>query len=154
MNQSLLLLSSGSGAILRRKYLRTTHAIRPITKTPTMTPAAMAPLRAALPFEPPLPLEPPLPCVLVVFDGLRPNGQKSPPLGGSTQVRESPSLILTKFDEIDINDVVLESIMNLAGLGTVSDAEQFGPRAPMNDELPTKLFLCTLKFVAEVIAIP
>ena len=28
------------------------------------------------------------------LDGLRPNGQKSPPLGGSTQVNEEPSLIV------------------------------------------------------------
>ena len=128
-----------------------------------MTPPAMAPLRAALlglplPFE--LPLPPGLPGVLaaegelLVFDGLRPNGQKSPPLGGSTQVRESPSTIFTKFDEIDIADVVLASIMNLAGLGTVSVLEQFGPRAPMNDVLPKKLFLCTVKLTAEVMATP
>ena len=127
-----------------------------------MTPPAMAPLRAASPFVPGVPVEfeglPPLVLgvlgVLVEFEGLRPNGQKSPPLGGSTQVRESPSAILTKFDEIDIDVVVLASIMNGAGLGTESDAEQFGPRAPMNDELPKKLLLCTVKFVAEVMAIP
>ena len=114
-----------------------------------MTPPAMAPLRAASLIEPGA-----LPVVPVVFDGLRPNGQKSPPLGGSTQVRPSPSPILTKFDEIDIDDVVLAWITNGAGSGTESDAEQFGPRAPMNDELPKKLFPCTVKFVAEVMAIP
>ena len=91
-----------------------------------MTPPAMPPLRAG---PPPLVL----PGVLVVFDGLRPNGQKSPPLGGSTQVRESPSGILTKFGEIDIDDVVLASVMNGEGVGTESDVEQFGPRAPMNE---------------------
>ena len=112
-----------------------------------MTPPAMAPLRAGSPRVPVL-------GVIVVFDGLRPNGQKSPPLGGSTQVRESPSPILTKFDEIDINVVVLASVINGAGLGTESDSEQFGPRAPMNDELPKKLFPCTVKFVAEVMTIP
>ena len=89
-----------------------------------MTPPAMAPLRAASLVEL---------GVLVVFDGLRPNGQKSPPLGGSTQVRPSPSPISTKFDEIDIDDVVLAWVMNAAGSGTMSDAEQFGPRAPMNE---------------------
>lgn len=78
--------------------------------------------------------------LLVKFDGLKPTGQKSPPLGGSTQVRASPSLILTKFDEIDIFDVVLASVMNWLAGGTESDAEQFGPRAPMNVELPKKLF--------------
>lgn len=92
--------------------------------------------------------------MLVEFDGLTPKGQKSPPFGGSTQVRESPSLIPTKFDEMDIDDVVLAWIMNGPGVGTVSDAEQFGPRAPMNDVLPKKLFDCTVKFVAEVMAIP
>jgi len=73
---------------------------------PRTIPPKMAPLRP-----------PPLEAgggVLVEFDrldrldsvdGLRPTGQKSPPLGGSTQVRVLPSLILTKFDEIDIDDV-------------------------------------------------
>ena len=115
-----------------------------------MIPPAMAPLRTEE-LPPPPPLEP---GVLVVFDGLRPNGQKSPPLGGSTQVKESPSPIFTKFDEIDIDEVVLASIMNCAGLGTESDVEQFGPRAPMNDEFPKKLLACTVKFDAEVMAIP
>jgi hypothetical protein len=147
-----------AGTCLRRIHLRMSHAARPQKRRPRMTPPAMAPLRAALPlFE--------LPgvdagvgvlvvFVLVVFDGLRPCGQKSPPLGGSTHVRESPSTISTKFDEIDIDDVVLVSIMNSAGLGTVSTVEQLGPRAPINDLLPKKLFLCTVKLTAEVMAIP
>ena len=126
------------------------HAVRPHIRTAAMTPPAMAPMRAALLLE--LPLE--LPGELVVFDGLRPNGQKSPPLGGSTQVRESPSGILTKFDEIDIDDVVLSSVTNSAGLRTGFDVGQLGPREPMNDELPKRLFLCTVKFVAEAMAIP
>jgi len=88
------------------------------------------------------------------LDGLRPNGQKSPPVGGTTQVKELPSLILTKFDEIDIDVVVLASVMNGAGLGIEFDCRQLGPRAPMNDELPKKLFPWTVKFAAEVIAIP
>ena len=113
-----------------------------------MTPAIMPPLRAALL------LEPDVSGVLVEFEGLRPNGQKSPPLGGSTQVRASPSPILTKSDEIVIDVVVLASVMNGPGLGTESDTEQFGPRAPMNDELPIKLFFSTVKFAAEVMAIP
>jgi hypothetical protein len=75
-------------------------------------------------------------------------------LGGSTQFRELPSLILTKFDEIDIDVVVLTSVTNGAGLMTVFVVGQLGPRAPMNDELPKKLFPCTVKFVAEVMAIP
>ena len=88
-----------------------------------------------------------------MFDGLRPSGQKSPPLGGRTQVRESPSLILMKsVRTIDL--VVLASVINAAGLGTFSDSEQFGPRAPMNDSLPKKLFPSTVKFWAEVMAIP
>ena len=110
-----------------------------------MTPPAMAPLRAGLPL---------VPGVLVEFEGLRPNGQKSPPLGGRTQVRESPSPILTKFDEIDIDVVVLTSVINGAGLGKESNSGQLGPRAPMNDQFPKKLFPCTVKFVAEVMAIP
>jgi len=113
-----------------------------------MTPTAMAALRIEEP------VSPPAEGVLVVFDGLRPTGQKSPPLGGSTQVRESPSLILTKSDRTGIDVVVLVSITNGPGLGTVSDSEQFGPRAPMNDALPKKLFPCTVKFSAEVMAIP
>ena len=61
---------------------------------------------------------------------------------------------MTKFDEIDIDVVVLASVMKAAGLGTKSDSEQFGPRAPMNDEFPKKLFPCTVKFSAEEMAIP
>ena len=141
---------------MRRICLRMSHVARPHKRRARMTPPAMAPLRAELLVPPTGVLLPGvlLPGVLVVFDGLRPNGQKSPPLGGSTQVRAFPSPILTKFDEIDIDDVVLAWVMNAAGLGTLSDSEQFGPRAPMNDQLPKKLFPCTVKFVAEVIAIP
>ena len=135
------------------------HAATPHTRRAQMIPPTMAPVRAALPFEPPFELPGVLVGLvgllgLVVFDGLTPSGQKSPPFGGSTQVKESPSGILTKFGEMDIADVVLVSIMNSAGLGTVSDAEQLGPRAPINDVLPKKLFLCTVKLAAEVIAIP
>ena len=128
---------------MRRVFLRMSHAARPHKRRARMTPPAMPPLRPALPVDLPpvlgvlvgfdglaLVL---LPGVLVVFDGLRPNGQKSPPLGGSTQVKELPSGISTKLDEIDIDDVVLSSVMNGAGVGTVSDVEQFGPRAPMNE---------------------
>jgi hypothetical protein len=70
---------------------------------------------------------------LVEFDGLRANGQKSPPLGGTTQVRESPSLILVKIGETDIDVVVLTSVMNGAGVGKESDIGQPGPREPMNE---------------------
>lgn len=150
---------------MRRICLRTSHAAIPHKTRAIITPPAIAPLRAPLPFE--LPGEPSvLPGVFVVpgvlevpgvkleFDGLRPKGQKSPPLGGSTQVRESPSAILTKSDETDIDDVVLVWIMNSAGLGTTSVFVQFGPRAPMKDELPKKLFFCTVKLTADVMAIP
>lgn len=97
--------------------------------------------------------------VLVEFDELAddelgPYGQKLPPLGGSIQIKELASLILTKFDEIDIDDVVLTSVTNGAGLGTDSDVGQSGPRSPMNEELPKMLFPCTVKFDAEVMAIP
>ena len=113
-----------------RIYLRPSHAAIPHTIRAIMTPPAMAPLRAGLPFE--LPFELPGVCVLVVFevvfDGLRPCGQKSPPLGGSTQNRELPSLILAKFEEIDIDDVVLTSVTNGAGVRTVFDVGQLGPR--------------------------
>ena len=132
------------------------HKRRVRTTPPRTTPPIMAPLR-------PPPLLEAVAAGLVEFDefdecdrldGLTPIGHKLPPLGGSTQNRELPSLILTKFEEIDIDDVVLVSIMNLPGLGTVSVVEQFGPRAPINDVLPKKLFLCTVKLTAEVIAIP
>ena len=126
-------------------HKRRTRRTPPRTIPPTMAPPRPPPVETG---------------ILVGVDnelgdeGLRPNGQKSPPLGGTRQFKELPSLILTKFDEIDIKVVVLSSITNGAGLKTVFDVGQFGPRSPMNDELPKKLFSCTVKFVAEAMAIP
>jgi hypothetical protein len=81
---------------------------------------------------PPRPPPPPFEEVVVVesdlLDGLIPNGQYSPPLGGSIQVRELPSLILTKCEEIDIDDVVLTSVTNAAGIRILFVVGQLGPR--------------------------
>lgn len=89
----------------------------------------------------------------VVLDGLTPKGQKSPPLGGKTQVKESPSRMIPNPVWIDSDPVVLVSRTKGAGVGTVSVSLQFGPRAPMKDVLPNKELFCTVKFCAEVSAI-
>jgi hypothetical protein len=142
------------------------QAAKAQTTTPTTTPTAMPtvePDETAAVDEPvPLLSVPLLPvgdAVVVVsgeleLDGFRPNGQKSPPLGGSTQVRESPSLTVWKSDCVVRLVVVRGSIMKGAGFGTLSLSLHSGPRAPMNEVLPTISFSWTVKFVAEVIATP
>lgn len=106
------------------------HKRRVRTTPPRTTPPIMAPLR-------PPPLLEAVAAGLVEFDefdecdrldGLTPIGHKLPPLGGSTQNRELPSLILTKFEEIDIDDVVLTSVTNGAGVRTIFDVAQLDPR--------------------------
>lgn len=89
----------------------------------------------------------------VVLDGLTPNGQKSPPLGGKTQVKESPSRIISKPVWTDNELVVFVSRIKGAGVGTISVSLQFGPRAPIKDVLPDNELSWTVKFWAEVRAI-
>lgn len=72
-------------------------------------------------------------------DGSEPNGQKSPPLGGRTHVKESPSRIASKPVWTDNDPVVLVSRMKAAGVGTVSVSLQLGPRAPIKEVLPNSV---------------
>ena len=74
------------------------------------------------------------------LEGLRPNGQKSPPLGGRTHTRESPSPILTKLVCKLAFLVVCGSTMYGAAAGTASPTVQLGPRALMKEVLPSKVF--------------
>ena len=142
------------------------QAAKAQTMTPTTTPTAMPtvePEEAAADAVPVPLLSVPLllvgDVVVVVIgalelDGFRPNGQKSPPLGGSTQVKESPSLTVWKSDCVVTPVVVRGSIMKGAGVGTLSVSLQRGPRAPMNEVLPIISLPWTVNFVAEVMAMP
>lgn len=122
--------------------------------TPAATPIAMP---TALPADPP-PVEsgcepsPPPPPESVLLNGLLPNGQKSPPFGGSTHVKESPSAMVWK-SVCNVNaSVVFVSRTKAAGAGTVSLVLQFGPRAPMKDVLPKMALFSIVKLWAEVMA--
>jgi hypothetical protein len=88
------------------------------------------------------------------LEGLSPNGQKSPPLGGRIHVREFPSLMLTKFVCRVRFLTVWGSTMNGAEAGTVSAVLQLGPRALMKEVFPSKTFAWTTKFCAEETATP
>lgn len=49
---------------------------------------------------------------------------------------------------------VVSSWTNGAGVGVMSVVLQFGPFEPMKDVFPTRIFPCTVKFVAEEMAMP
>ena len=91
--------------------------------------------------------------LVVGVAGFPPNGQKSPPSGGKTHVSASPSSTSWKFDWMEEVLTVLRSMINGAGFGVESLSVQLGPRAPMKEVFPKRTLSCTVKFVAELMAI-
>lgn len=69
-------------------------------------------------------------------------------------VRPSPSVMFWKSSCIVDAWTLSSWTMNGAGCGIVSVVLQFGPRAPMKDVLPTSTLFSTVKFTADVIAMP
>jgi hypothetical protein len=74
----------------------------------------------------------------LVEEGFPPNGQKSPPSGGKTQVSASPLATSWKLDWMEESFTLCRSMINGAGFGTESVVVQLGPRAPINDVFPKR----------------